>query len=326
MRASRLELALDSGAWVLPPAGDIAVYRPHRGDDLSALPQSRTVMLTGFRPDHDHFTGLGYRTAAPSFTTALVCLPRAKADAQALMAEAAAALPAGAIIAVDGQKTDGIDPLLKDCRALGLQVSDTLSKAHGKFATVTSAPALQQWAAQDHRTEGFITRPGTFSADGPDRGSTLLAEALPPDLPARIADLGAGWGFLSRAILTRPGVRHLDVIEADQTALTCARRNLHDPRAAFHWADATRFRPDRPWNAVVMNPPFHSGREADPSLGLAFIRAAHKGLTPDGSLWMVANRHLPYDKTLHDLFRDITDLTRDPAFRVIRAAYPIRHK
>ena len=122
MRASRIELALDSGAWVLPDKGDIAVYRPRTGDDLSALPKERVVVLTGFRPDHDHFAGLGYRTALAGLAvTALVCVPRAKAEAHALLAEAAQALAPGAVLAIDGQKTDGIEAVLKDCRALGLE-------------------------------------------------------------------------------------------------------------------------------------------------------------------------------------------------------------
>ena len=154
----------------------------------------------------------------------------------------------------------------------------------------------------------------------------MPAAALPNDLPPLVGDLGAGWGYLSRAILARPGVRCLDVVEAERVALDCARVNLPDTRAAFHWADATRFRPDRPWGAVVMNPPFHIGREADPGLGYAFLHAAHSGLAPTGVLWMVANRHLPYDKTLHELFRDVTEVSRDPAFRVIRAAYPVRSR
>ena len=55
-------MALDSGVWVLPARGDIAVWRPRTGDDLSALPSDRVIVLTGFRPDHDHFKALGYRT------------------------------------------------------------------------------------------------------------------------------------------------------------------------------------------------------------------------------------------------------------------------
>jgi len=162
---------------------------------------------------------------------------------------------------------------------------------------------------------GFVTRPGVFSADGSDRGSVLLAAALPEKIKGHVADLGAGWGYLSRAILAHDGVKSLDLVEADREALDCARENITDPRAVFHWADATSFKPARPWDVVVMNPPFHTSRAADPELGAAFIRAAHRGLLPSGSLWLVANRHLPYDRILTPLFRNVED---------IGAAYPIR--
>jgi len=49
MRSARLEMALDSGAFVLPPLGDIVVLSPQAGDDLSALPKARVVVLTGFK-------------------------------------------------------------------------------------------------------------------------------------------------------------------------------------------------------------------------------------------------------------------------------------
>ena len=327
MRGSRIALALASGAWVLPERGDIAVFGPRHGDDLSALPRARVVVLSGFRPDHDHFAALGYRTAlSGQCATALVCLPRAKAAAHAMLAEATLALSPGAVLAIDGQKTDGIEAVLKDCRALGLALGEALAKAHGRIATCPADARLLGWAAEDRVVAGFMTRPGVFSADGPDPGSVLLAETLPRDLPARVGDLGAGWGYLSRAILERPGVQHLDVVEAERVALDCAARNLGDPRVALHWADARDFRPARPWGAVVMNPPFHTGRDADPALGLAFVRAAHKGLAPDGVLWMVANRHLPYEPVLRDLFRMVEEKAGNGAYRVMRAGYPVRGK
>jgi 16S rRNA (guanine1207-N2)-methyltransferase len=57
---------------------------------------------------------------------------------------------------------------------------------------------------------------------------------------------------------------------------------------------------------------------------MAFIRAAQRGLAPDGVLWMVANRHLPYDKLLHELFRDVQEVGGDGGFKVMRAAYPVK--
>jgi 16S rRNA (guanine1207-N2)-methyltransferase len=43
----------------------------------------------------------------------------------------------------------------------------------------------------------MVTRPGVFSADGPDPASQALAAHLPEKLPTRMVDLGAGWGWLS---------------------------------------------------------------------------------------------------------------------------------
>ena len=66
-------------------------------------------------------------------------------------------------------------------------------------------------------------------------------------------------------------MKELDLIEAEADALDCARLNITDARARFHWADATVIRPTKLWDAVVMNPPFHTTREADPGLGMAFL-------------------------------------------------------
>lgn len=325
MRSARLELALQSGAFTPPPTGDIAVLRPRMGDDLGALPADQVVVLTGFKPDFDHFQRQGLRMETAAAAAAIVCLPRAKADAFALIAEAFALLPAGAPVLIDGQKTDGVDSVLKQCRSAGMQTGEVLSKAHGKAFVVPAGAVPDGWAAKQQQIEGgFVTLPGVFSADGPDRGSVLLAQALPEKLYGRVADMGAGWGYLSRAVLSHPAVKSLDLIEADRTALDCARQNITDPRAAFHWADATVYKPTQFWDAVVMNPPFHTTRDADPGLGIAFLRAAQRGLSPSGVLWLVANRHLPYDRVLAELFRTVEDVGADTAFRLIRAAGPIR--
>ena len=326
MRSARLTLALETGALSLPPEGRIAVYRPQIGDDLSDLPKDRVVVLTGFKPDHDHFAARYAVEPAAPYAAALVCLPRAKAEARAMLALAAAEVVPGGMIAVDGQKTDGVDVVLKDLRGR-VALSESLSKAHGKFATFAAGPGLEDWVARPTVIEGgFQTLPGVFSADAPDRGSVLLAAALPAKLGPKVADLGAGWGYLSRAVLSREGVKRLDLVEAEAAALACARVNIVDERVRFHWADVRTFRPENLVETVVCNPPFHTGRDADPGLGAAFITAARRMLAPDGVLWLVANRHLPYDAVLTALFLEVEDVGGDKAFRVIRARKPKRAK
>ena len=325
MRSARLSLALETGALVLPVSGTIAVYRPRIGDDLSALPRDRVVVLTGFKPDHDHFAQRCSVVPAPPYAAAIVCLPRSREAGRALIARAAAEVAPGGWVAVDGQKTDGIDTALKDLRRR-VDLSESLSKAHGKLASFPVGPDLSVWLARPSRVAGFQTLPGVFSADGPDRGSVLLAGVLPAKLGSKVADLGAGWGFLAAEILKRPGVKRLDLVEAEADALDCARVHVTDERARFHWADATGWRPETLLDAVVMNPPFHTGREADAGLGAAFIRAARRMLAPDGSLWLVANRHLPYDAVLAESFLMVQEVAGDGAFRVIHATKPRRAK
>lgn len=330
MRSTRILLALETGAIALPDDGAIAVYGPHEADDLAAFDKGRVQAVQGFFPEHQRLSAMGYdlRAEGPvaGAVAAVVILPRAKEQARALLAEAAASLPQGATVIVDGFKTDGVESVLRDLRAR-VPVSEPLSKAHGKIFAFPAGAALADWAATPREVAGgFTTLPGVFSADGPDRGSALLAAALPEYLPGYTVDLGAGWGYLARAVLLRKGVKRLDLVEADHAALACARGNVPDPRARFFWADATAYRADGHADHVVCNPPFHAGRDADPSLGVAFLSAAAAMLSPEGDLWLVANRHLPYDRPLKELFHEVTEVSGDTAFRVIRAVRPVKRR
>ena len=171
---------------------------------------------------------------------------------------------------------------------------------------------------------GFWTAPGVFSADAVDPASELLAQALPDKLGKQVGDLGAGWGYLSAHVLTRATVEAVHLVEADHMALECARRNVTDPRAVFHWADATTWSAPVRLDGIVMNPPFHTGRAADPALGQAFVQAAAARLGPQGALWMVANRHLPYEQTLQAAFAHVVEIGGDSRFKLFHATRPKR--
>ena len=147
---------------------------------------------------------------------------------------------------------------------------------------------------------GFVVEAGIFSSDHIDPGSQLLADHLPDHLHGQVADLGAGWGFLSDAILKQcPNVMRVDLFEADARALNCARKNLssHERDLTFHWHDVTTGLPDN-YDAIVMNPPFHTGQATDVDLGRAFLEVAANSLKRGGKLLLVANRQLPYEAAL----------------------------
>lgn len=306
-----------------PPEGRLLMVGAGAAD-VAPFDPARTVVAQRFRPDHDAVAALGFEVgpAVPGRADgAVVIAARARAETRARIAAAAAVLPPGAPLWIDGQKTDGIDAVLREMRAL-VPVEDVQSRAHGKIfrLAVPEGDWLPPgWAATVAMAEGFETLPGVFSADGPDPASVMLAASLPDRMPTRVVDLGAGWGWLAAQVLTRPGVEVLHLVEADHAALDCARRNVTDPRARFHWADAIAFRLPEPVNGVVMNPPFHAGREARPQIGAGFIRAAAGLLTGAGRLWMVANRHLPYESVLAETFAEVAEIAGDSRFKVLTA-------
>lgn len=327
MSSPRLSLALADAA-ALPVSGTILVSGARAGEDLSALPRDRVVIVQGFRPDHDALAAQGFRVTPDidmvpdAVAAAVLFLPRARAAARHALASVMRRLAPGWPIWIDGQKTDGIDTMLKDVRAR-TAVSQPIAKAHGKIFRIDRPDddSFSDWLASDLcPAPGFVSRPGVFSADAVDRGSALLSAALPARPGRRMADFGAGWGWLAAQILSRPEVEVLDVIEADHAALACARRNISDPRARFHWADVTQYKPAALYDAIATNPPFHTGRAAEPAIGLAFIAAAAACLAPSGTLWLVANRHLPYEAALTQRFRDVAEIGGDGAFKVLSAS------
>lgn len=325
--AIRLTLALEDGGLDLPEHGRIAVFGPRAGTDFSVLPRDLCHVITGFRPDYDFFAGQGFTcNTAPEgrYAMSIVCIPRARDAARAMIAWAIDVTDGPVVI--DGQKTDGIESALRECRKR-VSPSAPISKAHGKLFWFTSAPEFSDWHAGPPKEieDGLVTAPGVFSADGIDPASRHLADHLPKKMGGHVIDLGAGWGYLSSRILHHEKIAQIDLVEADHAALACAKQNVIDKRARFHWEDATRWRPDAPVDMILMNPPFHNERKAEPAIGRAFIQAAAQMLKPSGQLWMVANRHLPYESILATCFGDATEVAGDKRFKLFHARRPSRH-
>ncbi|MGB3408830.1 MAG: methyltransferase [Jannaschia sp.] len=324
---SRLSLALAAGAVILPAAGRIGLLRPPADLDLDGLPADRLVVQHGFRPDAAAFEARGVPVSTGfdgPIACAIVFAARAKALTLALLAQAFTAVGPGGLVILDGAKGDGVDSVIKLLRGV-TTLGEVHAKAHGKcvgFPAPDIVPA--GWSALPGRVDGFETVAGVFSADGVDPGSALLAEYL-GGLSGKVCDLGAGWGYLAHRVLQSDKVTGVALVEAEQDALDCARRNVTDPRASFHWADATIWT-GGPFDVVVSNPPFHASRKADAGLGQAFIAAAARLSTPRGRLLMVANRHLPYEATVREMFADLSVLTDRDGYKVIEATRPKRRK
>jgi len=166
---------------------------------------------------------------------------------------------------------------------------------------------------------GLWSQPGLFNWDRIDPGSKLLLERL-PRLEGRGADLGCGIGVLARAVMAAGGCKAMALIDIDRRALDMAARNVTGDGVQTVWADV-RQPAGLPASLdfVVMNPPFHDAGSEDKTLGTTFITRAAGMLRPGGKLWLVANRHLPYEAALTPLFDPIEPVAQASGFKVYAA-------
>ncbi len=333
-QSDRLATAILSHELALPGDGTILVIRAQPGQALPLLPPDQLLCEQGFRPTQDILIEQGF-TVEPLVTApaamAIVVLTRSRPENLGNVARALTLLPPGGLLAVDGAKTDGVDSLAKLIASV-IPLEGQMTKAHGRVfwlrRPATLPPVVADWQAASTlraNPEGFVTAPGMFSPDAVDPGSQRLARAFAGRLKGRVADLGAGWGWLSLRALEEPGVTQIDLYEAEFHAVEAARRNIDDPRASFFWSDVTSLRRGTPpYDSVISNPPFHQGRAAEPDLGIGFIAAAARILKPSGQFLMVANRQLPYEAALDARFKHWERLSEDGAYKVILAQRPRR--
>ena len=94
---------------------------------------------------------------------------------------------------------------------------------------------------------------------------------------------------------------------------------MTDPRARFEWTDARTLEGTGDLDFVVTNPPFHDGGAEDQRLGQAFIQKAAAMLGKGGVLWLVANRHLPYEADLNAAFKRVTKVADAGGYKVYEA-------
>ena len=324
---------------LLPFTGDGALAIPERSLFLGAMahPLLRTwPRLTGWQPlkplaDEWDRAGFARVDDLPDAKWPLVLmLPGKSADETfGCFATARDHLEAGGRIVAALSNNAGASRFEKSfARACGHVDSLQKNKCRAFHACddgTWDESLFAEWRAllQPHEIDGgFITRPGIFSSAHVDPGSQLLVSQLPTGLQGRVADLGAGWGFLSDALLRRcPRITRIDLYEADARALDCARRNLAGRAAVeigFHWHDVTAGLPET-YDVIVMNPPFHSGQATDVALGRAFLTSAAAALRRGGKLWLVANRQLPYESLLDALKLRWRKVVEDATYKVLSA-------
>ena len=262
--------------------------------------------------------------AEGSIDDVMVYAPPGVLERRYTLALALRALKPGGRLDVMAPKDKGGSRLKKELAAFGVEVGES-AKAHHRRCVVIRPETLD---GLDEAIEAGAPRlvpgleawsqPGVFAWDRLDAGTMALAQTLPPMKGAGI-DLGCGYGALATVVLRAPAVTALRLVDLDRRAVEAARKNVTDPRASFEWADVRTLEDTGELNFVVSNPPFHDGGAEDKRLGQAFIRKAAGLLKKGGGLWLVANRHLPYEAELNDAFKRVTMVADAGGYKVFEA-------
>lgn len=325
----------ESGALDWPVQGQVLFLRARSAATFPPEVSARLLCEQSFKPFADALSREGCSTtmaeATGKFPLVLLLPSRQRDETRALLVRALDCTAPDGIVVASMANDEGARSGESDLRRLAGPVQ-SLSKNKCRVFWIRMADAKVDAALRDEWLQRdapraiadgrFLSRPGLFAWDRIDAASALLAAHLPADLAGHGADLGAGYGFLAAEVLAHcPGVVAMDLYEAEARALALAKENLQGQSQAtlgFHWHDVTRGLPIR-YDFIVSNPPFHQGRADQPELGRAFIAAAAAALDPGGRLWLVANRHLPYESALQVGFASVRVVAGAQGFKVIEA-------
>lgn len=292
-------------------------------------------VLQHFKPYADVLAGrvrnVLDKPAGNAYDGAMVLIPKNMIEARFIMAQAIMALRDGGILVCAADNKAGGTRLKKMLLDFGIKdvQEDSRNKARVVWAVVRDRDqarideASQEGKKQEILGGSFVSQPGIFGWDRVDKGSEVLAGCLPRDLKGQGADFGCGYGYLARYVLGQcPKVSKIICIDADQRAVRVCEDNLQafSGRTEFLWLNLKESSKNlEGLDFIVMNPPFHEGKNTDIEIGARFIQTASAALRKSGILWMVANAHLPYESILSHSFVSCVKVFEGQGFKVYRA-------
>lgn len=267
-------------------------------------------------------------------------IPHEKSALLQLLADAWAALRVGGRCVIAGATNEGAKSAARLLELL-FGTSQVLASESG-FRVVSAikqhevAPTPDEFANPLLRHDVFnrieatvrgmpltlFTRPGVFSWEHLDEATEILGEQMLVEQGADVLDLGCGSGALGIVASRLSGSGRVTMVDADSEAVRSAERSAIAAQLPnFHavTSDIAHAVRDQHFDVVASNPPFHVGKATALNVPLQFMRDAFNVLRPGGRLLLVANRTLPYEAALFELFGNMRTVHDGKRFKVLSA-------
>ncbi|WP_169046865.1 16S rRNA (guanine(1207)-N(2))-methyltransferase RsmC [bacterium 19CA06SA08-2] len=306
-------------------------------DDYPRQLASQAQTLTVFTTDYCYYrsqqAALGEAIlfdhqlgGAPRFDALLLLMPKAKAEAQYLLAMMTPLLEAGADLFLAGENRGGIngaDKLLAPYgeKPVKRDSARRCSLYHGELCKPVAPFDLDSWFGRYQCKAGdteltVLALPGVFSAAELDLGTQMLLASL-PTMGGKLLDFGCGAGVIGSVLATRNPGLEVKMVDISALALESSRRTLTinglqgQVQASDVYSDITG-----KFDHIVSNPPFHAGLKTFYAATETFLAKAPEYLAANGGLTIVANAFLRYQPILETHFKQTDIISSDAKFKV----------
>jgi 16S rRNA (guanine1207-N2)-methyltransferase len=307
--------------------GDLLLQLRNSGASLHSWDWMTKRAATGIKTEQIRF-GVPDAAALAGFTRVIVLWPKSKPLALALVR---LMMEAGVEGYAVGANDAGGKSIGNACK--GVANSERIDNArHCTLWVLTADPALatgsdrfnwlKQAKAFQYQTLTLLSLPGVFSHGSLDQGTALLLQHL-PRLNGSLLDIGCGSGVIGLSQKQQNNTLQLTLADTDalalkSAALNCARLGLD---ASLIPSDGFSDISGR-FDTIVSNPPFHTGKETDYRFAEMLLSECASHLHQQGSLWLVANRHLAYEEWAQRHFANVEIVDQGYGFKVIHATHP----
>ena len=274
---------------------------------------------------------------ARPFDSVLLVLPKGRKVARRWLLQSHQCLGENGLLYLVGTNDEGVQSVAKDAAdlfgsadMLGYKQGARLYRAEKKNSVVrlhdwTHQPGIAPGTWNEFQVDmrGFSftihTLPGVFSFDHLDEGTQMLLECMQVPSNGKVLDIGCGCGIIG-ILAAHLGAGHVDLADDHLLSVSSALENLKIngiSSARVYASDLYVNLPDVKYDAIFSNPPFHSGKEVNYQITNALIAGGYAKLKPGGSLVIVTNRFIRYDRLMNQIFNNVSTLQENQRFHIL---------
>ncbi|KJY80073.1 16S rRNA (guanine(1207)-N(2))-methyltransferase RsmC [Vibrio nigripulchritudo] len=258
----------------------------------------------------------------------LLYWPKAKAEAEYLLAMLMNHLGQGTEIVVVGENRSGIKSIEKFFKPYGvIKKYDSARRCSFYWGQCTSEPApfeLADWFKSytlpiNGQDVVIKSLPGVFSHGEFDVGTQLLLKTL-PELKGKVLDFGCGAGVIGATMAMQYPEIALTMCDVSALAVASSKATLEAnglkgnviPTDVYSDIDAG-------FDFLISNPPFHSGLDTSYSATETLLADAPDYLSQNGKLHIVANSFLKYPPIIEEAFGECVLVEKTNKFAIYQA-------